>query len=388
MRLLKDIRVLDLGGFITGPHTAALLADFGADVVKVERPIGGDPFRALRDDFYSPQFQTYNPNKRSLCLDYAKPDGLKVLHALVRTADIIVMNSRPGVAEKLGIGYRALHEINPRLIYCSITGFGPDGPYAQRPAFDHVGQALSGWMSRHRQNEDSRVLGPVIADRVTSYYATLGILAAIHERERSGLGRLIETNMLEASIAFCIEPIMQFFATNQPVPLYQRGASSQAYNLTCKDGKRIGVHISSPDKFWHGLCRAIDREDWITQYPKHNDRVQRYDELASELGTIFRARDRVDWVVRLEREEVPFAPEHEVQDVEHDPQVRHLNVFYTVAHPIHGEVRNAHRPVSVDSDRTIDFRPPPGLGEHSDEILRDVGIAPEDIARLRQLKIV
>ena len=114
-------------------------------------------------------------------------------------------------------------------------------------------------MSRHRQNDESRVLGPVIADRVTSYYAALGILAALHERAHSGVGRLVETNMLEASIAFCIEPIVQFFSSNQPVRLYQRGASSQAYNLTCMDGKRIGLHMSSPDKFWHGLCRIISR---------------------------------------------------------------------------------------------------------------------------------
>jgi crotonobetainyl-CoA:carnitine CoA-transferase CaiB-like acyl-CoA transferase len=388
VRLLKSIRVLDLGGFITGPCTSALLADFGADVVKVERPTGGDPFRALRDDLYSPQFQTYNQNKRSLTLDYTRPEGLTVLQALVRTADVFVINSRPGVPERLGIGYRTLHEINPRMIYCSITGFGPDGPYAQRPAFDHVGQALSGWLSRHRQNDDSRVMGPVIADRVTSYYAAMGILAALHERAQSGVGRLVETSMLEASIAFCIEPIVQFFSTGQPVPLYQRGASSQAYNLTCADGKRIGLHMSSPDKFWHALCRAVEREDWISRYPRHTDRIRHYDDLAIELATIFRNRDRAAWIALLEQEGVPFAPEHELQDVEHDPQVRHRDVFYTITHPTHGRVRHARRPVQVDSDRSIDFAPPPALGEHTDVILHDIGIQHNDVERLRQSKIV
>jgi crotonobetainyl-CoA:carnitine CoA-transferase CaiB-like acyl-CoA transferase len=388
MRLLQDIRVLDLGGFITGPYTAALLADFGADVVKVERPDGGDPFRALRDDLYSPQFQAHNQNKRSLTLDFTRPEGLEALHLMVRTADAFIINNRPRVADKLGIGHDVLCSINPRLIYCSITGFGSDGPYADRPAFDHVGQTLSGWMSRHHQGDESRVAGPAIADRITSYYAAIGILAALHDRDRSGKGRLIEVNMLEANIALCIEPLVQYFDSGQPVPLYLRGAFSQAYTLTCKDGMRIGLHMSSPDKFWHALCRAIDRNEWIANYPEHVDRVRNYEPLAAELARIFRMRDRHEWAERLEGAGVPFAPERALEDLENDPQVRHLQVFYELEHPEHGKIKAAHRPVRVDSDRTIDFRPPPSLGEHSDEILSEAGVSADRIARLRASGII
>lgn len=387
MKLLHDIRVLDLGGFITGPYTAMLLADFGADVVKVERP-GGDPFRALRDDLYSPQFQAHNRNKRSLLLDYAHAEGLEVLKELVRATDVLVLNSRPGVPEKLGIGYEAMREINPRLVYCSITGFGPDGPYADRPAFDNVGQALSGWMSRYRQGDEPRTIGPAIADPVTGYYAAMGVLSALHERDRSGKGHLVEVNMLEATLSFGTEAMSHYLATGKPVPIYLRGANSQAYNLTCRDGKRIGLHMSSPDKFWHGLCRVIERPDWIARYATRADRIQHYEALAFELNDIFRTRDRDDWVRLLEREDIPFGPELELEDLEDNPQVRHLDVFHEVVHPRHGPIKAAYRPVRVDASRDIDFRPPPDLGEHTDEVLREIGLGDEDLDRLRAQGII
>ncbi len=388
MKLLQDIRVLDLGGFITGPFAAMLLAELGADVVKVERPGAGDPFRAFRDGLYSPHFQAYNRDKRSIALDYTKPDGLDALRELVRAADVLVINNRPGVAEGIGIGYDAMHALNPRLIYCSITGFGADGPYALRPAFDNVGQALSGWMSRHRRGDDPRVVGPAITDPVTGYYAAIGILGALHERARSGRGHLVEVNMLEAAIGLGIEPIVNYFVTGEPAPVHQRAAMSQAYNLTCKDGKRIGLHMSSPDKFWQGLCRVIGREDWGTLYATRMDRVKHYEALAFELNEIFRTRDRGEWIPLLEREDVPFAPEHEVQDLESDPQVRHLGVFYELEHPKYGKVKAAHRPVRVDADRSIDSRPPPDLGEHTAEVLREAGLSAERIALLRELGII
>ena len=179
MRLLQGVRVVEVGGFITGPLAAMILAEYGADVIKLERPDGGDPFRSHTRGGYSPAFQAHNRNKRSITADYAKPEGLKVLHALVRTADVFVNNNRPGVAEKLGFGYSQLRDVNPRLIYCAISGFGPDGPYADRPAFDNVGQALSGWMSRHRRDDDPRVVGPAISDPATSFYAASAVLASL-----------------------------------------------------------------------------------------------------------------------------------------------------------------------------------------------------------------
>ncbi|MDY0012499.1 MAG: CoA transferase [Rhodocyclaceae bacterium] len=388
MKLLKDIRILDFGAFITGPFAAMLLAELGADVVKVERPGEGDPFRSFRDGHYSPHFQAHNRNKRSVTLDYAQPDGLAALKLLVKDADVMVINNRPGVAEKLGIDHASLRAINPRLIYCSITGFGADGPYAERPAFDNVGQALSGWSSRHRRGDDPRVAGPAVADPITGYYAALGILGALYERAQSGQGHLVEVNMLESMIALGTEPLASFFDTGASVPVFHRAAMSQAFNLTCKDGKRIGLHLSSPDKFWRALCRVVGRDDWIAKYPNRLDRARNYETLGTELNEIFRTRDRDAWMAALSREDVPFAPEHDLQDLEADPQVRHLGVFYEIEHPRYGKIKAPHGPVRVDADRDIDFRPPPDLGEHSDEILRQAGLSREQIGGLRARGIV
>jgi crotonobetainyl-CoA:carnitine CoA-transferase CaiB-like acyl-CoA transferase len=367
MRLLSDVRVLEIGVFITGPLAAMLLGEYGADVIKIERPDGGDPFRSHGMSGLGPAFLAHNRNKRSIAVDYAKPEGLAVLHALVKTADVFINNNRPGVAEKLGFGPPQLANVNPRLIYCAITGFGADGPYAQRPAFDNVGQALSGWMSRHRRDDDPRVVGPAISDPATSYYAVSAVLAALYERQHSGKGRLVEVNMLEATIALNLEPLTYYFTEGVPAPLYQRGGASQAYNLVCGDGKCLGLHMSSPDKFWQALCRVIDRPDWITTYGTRAERVKHYESIAAQLKEIFKTRNRSEWMERLERADVPFAPELGVDEIEHDPQVKHLGTIYAV-----GGIRAAHRPARVDGSREIDFRPPPRLGQHTEEILAEL----------------
>ena len=281
MRLVQGIRVLDLGTFITGPFAAQLLADLGADVIKVEPPKEGEPFRRFDiAGLYSPQFQSQNRNKRSMTLDYTRPEGLEVFKRLVRSADVLITNSRPGVSEKRGISWEQMRSVNPRLIYCAITGFGRAGPYAQRPAFDNVGQALSGWASRHRRGDDPRVVGPAIADPVTSYYAVMGILGAIVERSKSDQGHFVEVNLLESMIGLNVEQVMNYLSTRKLASVYWRPAMSQAYNVTCKDGKRLGLHVSSVDKFWQAMCQAVGREDWLQKYGERMDRVRDYETIA------------------------------------------------------------------------------------------------------------
>lgn len=388
MRALRNVRVLDLGGFITGPLATMILAELGADVIKVERPGGGDPFRGFQGSQDSPHFIAHNRNKRSMTLDYTRPEGLELLCRLIESSDVLVLNSRPGVAEKLGLGYEALRDRHPRLVYCAITGFGAEGPYAQRPAFDNVGQALSGWMSRHRASDEPRVIGPAISDPATGYYAVFGILAALYERERSGRGHKVEVNMLEATMALALEPIGYYLTTGRPQPLYLRGASSQAYNLTCSDGRRIGLHMSSPDKFFAALCRTVGREDWIARYHTRADRIGAYDELAKELAATFRQKTRAEWMALLEANDVPFAPELELDELEGDPQIRHLGAFYETRHPRLGRLKALHRPIRIDGSREIDFRPPPDLGEHTGELLGELGLGPERIEELRTKGIV
>ena len=383
MKLLAGIRVLDLGTFISAPHAAMLLGELGADVVKVERPGTGDPFRWHTEGLSSPIFQAHNRNKRSLTLDFARPEGRAVLDVLVRTADVIVVNMRPGVEAKLGVDARRLQAINPRLIHCSITGFGRDGPYADRPAFDTVGQAMSGYLGRMHGGDGPRVPGPAVSDTVTGLTLCMGALAALVERGASGKGRVVETSMLEATMGLAVDPINHLLVTGAEQPYYQRGSASQAYVLECRDRKRLALHMSTPDKFWEQLARALERPDLVERYPDRLSRVNHYEPIATELTTIFRTRDRNEWMALLEAHDVPFAPVLTIPEVIGDPQVSHLGALNEIEHPRFGVQRALNRPLHFDGDNRSGFHPVPTLGEHTDEILGELGTPPERIAALR-----
>ena len=388
MKVLEGIRVLDLGNFITAPYAAMLLGELGADVIKVERPGAGDPFRAFKGGLYSPHFQGHNRNKRSITLDYSKPAGQEVFDTLVAEADVLLINVRPGVEDKIGVGAERLQGINPRLVYCSITGFGSSGPYAERPAYDNVGQTASGWLAMFHQDKDARIQGPAVSDAFTGLFGAMGILGALVERERTGRGRKVEVSMLEATIAMATEPLAQMFAAGAPNSFFSRASASQSYIVTCKDGKRIGLHMSSPDKFWQGLVRAIGREDLLEKYPGRLQRIQHYEDLAAALAQTFATRNRDEWLPLLEKEDVPFAPERRHEELADDPQVKHLDVFYEMNHPEHGTVKAAHRAIRYDGDNHSNFSPPPALGEHTDSVLAEAGLSPERIAALRAAGLV
>jgi crotonobetainyl-CoA:carnitine CoA-transferase CaiB-like acyl-CoA transferase len=387
-QVLDGVRVLDLGSFITAPYAAMLLAEMGADVVKVERPGGGDPFSAFNGGLYSSHFQAHNRNKRSITLDYTKPEAKNAMTALLASADVVLLNVRPGVEERLGLGYAKLKDRYPGLIYAAITGYGATGPYAERPAYDNVGQSLSGWLSMFHQGTDARVPGPAVSDALTGIYAALGILGALVERARTGLGRKVEVSMLEATVAFSTEPLGRLFASGEPVPFYSRSASSQSFIVTCKDGLRIGLHLSSPEKFWQSLVQAIGREDLLQKYPERSVRVGKYDSLAMDLAQAFATQDRDYWMPRLEAQDVPFAPERQLQDLDEDPQVKHLGLFYEMIHLQQGVVKAAHRPVRYDGDNRSDFLPPPTLGEHTHEVLHGLGISDAEIEKLSQQGVI
>lgn len=381
-QVLSGFRVLDLGSFITAPYAAMLLGELGADVIKIEKPGTGDPFRTFGSGLYSSHFQAHNRNKRSVALDFTKPSGRAALDALVATADVMLINVRPGVEDKLGVGAQRLQALNPRLVYCAITGYGPDGPYAERPAYDNVGQALSGWLSMFHEGNDARVAGPAVSDALTGLFASMGILGALLEREKTGRGRKVEVSMLEATLAFATEPLGKLFASGKPVAHYARAAASQSFLVTCRDGNRIALHLSSPDKFWRGLLNAISREDLLQKYPDRSARVTRYDDLALDLAGAFVTRPREHWLALLEENDVPFAPERRLEELADDPQVQHLDVFYEMTHPRYGSVRAAHRPVRYDGDNHSNFLPPPDLGEHTQEVLLAAGLTAEDLEKL------
>jgi crotonobetainyl-CoA:carnitine CoA-transferase CaiB-like acyl-CoA transferase len=375
--VLKGARVVELGTMITAPLTGMMLADLGADVVKVERPDGGDPFRSFRGGLYSPHFIAFNRNKRSVTLDLQTESGKASLRALLREADVLLDNYRSGVMDRLGFSAEFIRVKYPKLIWCSITGFGADGPYADRPAYDAVAGALSGLASLTLDPEKPAASGPTIADNVTGMYAAYGVLGALYERERTGRGRRIEANMLEAAVAFVPDAFSNFTLMkidNQPST---RVASSQSYAFRCGDGKLLALHLSSPQKFWERLVDVIERPDLNhdVRFSTRDARVRNYTVLEKELAEIFARKDRLYWVTELERADVPFAPVQTVAEVLEDPQVKHLGTFYEEVHPTEGPLTLVRRPVLIDGVRDIPSLPPPTLGEHTSEVLAELASA-------------
>ncbi|MCC7276503.1 MAG: CoA transferase [Alphaproteobacteria bacterium] len=375
---LDGIRVVELTTMITGPLTGMLLADMGAEVVKIENPDGGDPFRSYGGGQYSAQFCSYNRNKRSVALSLRTDLGRQALERLARRSDVLLENFRPGVLDRLGFPDARLVELNPRLVRCSITGFGGDGPYAERPCYDAIAQALSGMSSQFLDPRAPRLSGTTISDNVTGQYACYGILSALLERERKGVARRVEVNMLEATIAFMPEPFGYWTQNGEVADAYLRIRNSQAYAFRCADGKMVAIHLSSQPKFWLQLLDAIDRRELADdpRFATLEDRIANYEALLEEAGTAFARRPAPYWFERFTRFDVPFAPINDVTDVFADPQVRHLDSFMGLRHPTRGDLVSVRRPVFLDGARADQAaQAPPLLGEHTEEVLRELGLA-------------
>jgi len=368
--VLSGVRVVEQGTFITGPACGMLLGDLGADVVKVEQPGTGDPFRAFRGGLYSAHYQTYNRNKRSVTIDTKDAADRALLDELVEGADVYIQNFRPGVADKLGVGAGRLRALNPRLVYCSISGFGATGPAAARPAYDTVAQAASGFLKLLVNPENPRVVGPAIADALTGFYAAYGVLGALVERGRTGHGRTVEVSMLEAMAHFNLDAFTHFFQEGEVMGPYSRPRVSQSYVLECGDGKWIALHMSSPPKFWEGLAKAIDEPRLFDdpRFATREARIAHQEDLIELLGERFRRRSRDDWCARLQALDVPNAPMYDTSEALVDPQAVHLQLQTSAVHPVMGLFRTVRSPVSFDGERALAVRPPPVLGEHNDEI--------------------
>ena len=369
-KVLQGVKVIEQGTFITGPAAGMLLGDLGADVIKVEQPVTGDPFRAFKGGLYSAHYQTYNRNKRSIELDTKDDADRAVFDALIADADIYIQNFRPGVADKLGVGEARLRALNPRLVYCSISGFGATGPAANRPAYDTVAQAASGFLKLLVNPENPRVVGPAIADSLTGFYAAYGAMGALIERGRTGVGRTVEVSMLEAMAHFNLDAFTHFFQADEVMGPYSRPSVSQSYVLECGDGKWIALHMSSPEKFWQGLAVAIERPDLFedVRFATREARIANQEAMIDLLGERFRHRTRDQWCARLQREDVPHAPMYDTSEALEDPQAVHLELTASAEHPVMGLFRTVRSPVSFDGQRALDVRPPPTLGEHNEEI--------------------
>lgn len=367
---LQDVTVLEMGTFITGPAAGMLLADLGANVIKIEQPGTGDPFRTFKGELYSPHFQTYNRNKKSITLDTRNADDLAIFDGLLETADVFIQNFRPGVAGRLNVDPERLRARNPQLIYASISGFGSEGPDRDRPAFDTVAQAASGFLRLLVNPQHPRVVGPAIADAMTGFYATQGILAALHERHSTGVGRLVETSMFEAMCHFNLDDFTHLLSADQVMGPYSRPHVSQSYLFECVDGKWLALHMSSPPKFWENLALAVGKPDMLSlpAFESRDARIAHYDDVVAYLAPIFATRHRDDWVADLTRLEVPNSPVRSSVEVLESDQAKALGLTVTDPHGPHGHFRTIRSPLSFDGERMTEVTAPPVLGQHDAEI--------------------
>ena len=368
---LSNITVLEMGTFITGPAAGMLLADLGATVIKIEQPKIGDPFRAFRGKLYSPHFQTYNRNKKSITLDTRLPEDLAVFDALLADADVFIQNFRPGVADKIGVAPARLQGLNPRLVYASISGFGNEGPDRDRPAFDTVAQAVSGFLRLLVNPVHRRVVGPALADAMTGFYAAYGILAALYERERTGKGRLVETSMFESMAHFNLDDFTHYFSDNQIMGPYSRPNVSQSYVFECADGAWIALHMSSPPKFWENLATAVGQPDMLSlpMFESREARIENYENVIGFLAPIFKTRDRQTWCDILRGLEVPHAPVNTSKEAIESEQAKALQLCIEAPNGPHGVFRTIRSPVTFDGERALDVTAPPVLGAHDDELV-------------------
>ena len=371
--VLRGIRVVEQGTFITGPCAAMMLADLGADVIKVESP-DGDPYRAYREGMYSPHFQAYNRNKRSIALDLKKDADRAVFERLVGEADVYIQNFRPGTAERLGAGWDRLHARHPRLVCCSISGFGADGPYVDRPSYDSVAQALSGFLSVVVDPDRPRFLGPALADAITGMYAAYGILGALVERGTTGVGRHVEVSMLEAMAHFAVEPFAAYFALGEVPTSRDRPRLAQAHILRTADGGFMAIHLSSLEKFWTGLVAAVGAPELAAdpRFATRLARIEHYDALGAELDRRFRTGTIEQWVERLGAHDVPAAPINPVNRVVDDPQVRHLGLIVPVD-DVKGATHAVRPAVKFDGTKASNVVHAPLIDEHGPAIRTALG---------------
>jgi crotonobetainyl-CoA:carnitine CoA-transferase CaiB-like acyl-CoA transferase len=364
---LAGTTVLEIASYVSGPYASMLLADLGATVIKVEPP-DGDPFRGWGTVEYSATFGSLNRNKHSVVIDIKTPAGRAAVRDLVRRADVLIENFRPGTLERAGLGYDDLRALNERLIFCSITGFGADGPYRDRPGYDTIGVAMSGLLSLLTQKLAPQPMGISVADHLSGVFACYGIMAALIARQRTGRGQRVETSLLQSSISFLAENAANFFESKgEPPTRATRTRQALVFAFVAGDDKPFVIHLSSPAKFWDGLVRASGHPE-LGADPRFRDRKGRqknYDELTAILTETFRTAARDEWLERLRAEDVPCGPLNDLREVFDDPQVRHLGMRLELPHPKRGQVSVVGSSVRL-SDTPVQIRTAaPELGADS-----------------------
>ncbi len=381
MSALAGLRVLELTQVMAGPFCGQVLADMGADVIKIE-PLSGD---STRESLGTAAFLAVNRNKRSVTLDLKSPEHQAVLHRLARDADVVLENYRPGVAARLGAGWETLSELNPRLIYASVSGFGQTGPYAQRPGYDLIAQGLAGVMSvTGERGGDPVKCGIPIGDLSAGLFCAVAILSAVVARERTGRGQPIDTSLFEGALALSIWETAELWGTGQvPQPLGSAHRLLAPYQaLRTADG-HLTVGANN-DRLWERLCEVIGRPEMPgdPRFATNAARLARRDELAAELEEALAARSTDEWVAALIDAGVPCGPIHDYRQAFEDEHTQARGMQVRLQHPVEGEISALGIPVKMSDTPGAIRRPAPLLGEHTAEVLREAGFTEEEIGAL------
>ncbi|OLC55173.1 MAG: formyl-CoA transferase [Acidobacteria bacterium 13_1_40CM_4_69_4] len=391
---LEGVRVVDLTRFMAGPFGTAMLGDYGADVLKVEPPGEGDGARAWGPPFMggeSVYFLSVNRNKRSLTLNLRHPEGVALLLKLVDRADVVVENFTPGTMSRLGIGDEVLRGRNPRLIYCAISGFGQSGPYRDRPAFDLILQGMGGVMSTTGEEGGGPVrVGIPIADIAGGMYAAYAIVLALLSRGRTGAGQVLDVSMMDAQISWLSYYVGIYLASGEVPP--RRGSAHatvvpyQAF--VCADGRYITLGTGN-DRLFRRFCEIAGltlADD--PRFGTNPDRIRHRDELIPMLEGVFRSRPAGAWIEALQEAGVPCGPISTVDEIVRDPQVRAREMLVEIDHPSAGRITVPGLPIKSPEAPGSIRRPPPRLGEHTAEVLEELGVPAAELPRLRGLGVI
>lgn len=388
---LETITVLDLTRVRAGPTCVRQLADWGAKVIKIEMPEEGGS--ATQTDFsarHDADFQNLHRNKRGMTLNLKSADGVAVLQRMVAQADVIVENYRPDVKHRLGIDYAALSAVNPRLIYASISGFGEDGPYRDRPGVDQIAQGMSGLMSvTGEPGRGPMRVGTALADLSAGIFGAMGILVALYERERSGRGQWVQTSLLQAQIFMldfqAARYLMSGEVAGQAGNNHPTGAPTGVFKT--KDGY---VNVAPTPVMWKRFCKAIERDDLIDHpdYATPKDRRRNRDALNALIGEITAAMTSTGVVERMNTAGIPCGPIYTIDQAFADPQVRHLGIAQHVKSPALGDITLVGQPFTLSRTPSRLVTGAPEYGEHTDAILVEFGYSKDDILRLRDAGVI
>lgn len=387
---LSDIRVLDLSQVMAGPYCCMLLGDMGADVIKVEPPVVGDQtrssmgYRLKGKD--SNGFMQLNRNKRSVELNLKSEAGREVLYKLVKTADVVVENSRPGVAGRLGFDYATLSAVNPRLVYASISGFGQSGPWSQRPGFDMIAQAMSGIMSASGHPDQAPVRNSIsAADLGAGLMALYGILSALIGRERSGQGQYIDASLFEAALGLSIWEVAEYWSTGvPPKPIGSANRMSAPYQVV-RAGDGYFVLGAANQKLWTALCRVIDRPELLEdeRFTDNPKRLANRKILVDELERTFATRPVAEWVEALLGVGIPSSPINDYGEALASDHAQERRMTMIADHPVEGPLKVLGFPVKMSGTPQQIRLAPPLLGQHTPEVLAEIGISAADSEELR-----